>query len=151
VYGGVRDVFVSNEIVGRHKLRRLTALAHHVRAGVCADDVGWLRALDGAAGEAGVTLPFYVEVNMGGNRCGVEPDEPALDLARHVAEAPHLAFAGLQAYHGSAQHLRGWDERRQAIAQAADKAGRTRDLLGATASTARPSPEPGPAPSSSKR
>src|SRR3984893_16941658 len=29
----------------------------------------------------------------------------------------------------SAQHLRGWDERRQAIAQATDKAGRTRDLL----------------------
>jgi len=27
------------------------------------------------------------------------------------------------------QHLRGWDERRQAIAQAADKAGHTRDLL----------------------
>jgi len=38
-------------------------------------------------------------------------------------------FAGLQAYHGSAQHLRGWDERRQAIAQAVDRAGRTRDLL----------------------
>ena len=35
----------------------------------------------------------------------------------------------MQAYHGSAQHLRGWEERRQAIAQAADKAGRTRDLL----------------------
>jgi 3-hydroxy-D-aspartate aldolase len=46
-----------------------------------------------------------------------------------IADAPHLAFAGLQAYHGSAQHLRGWDERRQAIAQAAEKAGRTRDLL----------------------
>jgi D-serine deaminase-like pyridoxal phosphate-dependent protein len=66
---------------------------------------------------------------MGGNRCGVEPGEPAVDLARGVAAAPHLAFAGLQAYHGSAQHLRGWDERRQAIAQAADRAGRTRDLL----------------------
>jgi hypothetical protein len=35
----------------------------------------------------------------------------------------------LQAYHGSAQHLHGWDERRQAIAQAVDRAGRTRDLL----------------------
>jgi D-serine deaminase-like pyridoxal phosphate-dependent protein len=74
-------------------------------------------------------LPVYVEVNMGGNRCGVEPGEPALALARLVAEASHLAFAGLQAYHGSAQHLRGWDERRQAIAQAVDRAGRTRDLL----------------------
>jgi 3-hydroxy-D-aspartate aldolase len=129
VHGGVRDVLVTNEVVGRQKLRRLMSLAHNARVGVCADDVGQVKALDMAAGEAGVTLPVYVEVNMGGNRCGVEPGEPALDLARHVAEAPYLAFAGLQAYHGSAQHLRGWDERRQAIAQAADKAGHTRDLL----------------------
>ena len=55
-------------------------------------------------------------------RCGVEPSEPALD-SRAVAAAPHLAFAALQAYHGSAQHLRGWDERRHAIAQAADRPG----------------------------
>jgi len=129
VHGGVRDVLVTNEVVGRQKLRRLTALAHNARIGVCADDIAQVQALEAAAGEAGITLPVYVEVNMGGNRCGVEPGEPALDLARHVAEAPHLAFAGLQAYHGSAQHLRGWDERRQAITKAADKAGQTRDLL----------------------
>jgi len=36
-----------------------------------------------------------------------------------------LALSG----HRAGQHLRGWDERRQAIAQAADKAARTRDLL----------------------
>jgi D-serine deaminase-like pyridoxal phosphate-dependent protein len=129
VHGGVKDVLVTNEIVGRQKLQRLMSLAHSARIGVCADDVGQVSALNMAAGDAGITLPVYVEVNMGGNRCGVEPGEPALDLARHIAEAPHLAFAGLQAYHGSAQHLRGWDERRQAIAQATDKAGRTRDLL----------------------
>ena len=96
---------------------------------MCADDAGQVEALDAAAAEAGVTMPVYVEVNMGGNRCGVEPGEPALDLARCVADKPHLSFAGLQAYHGSAQHLRGWEERRAAIAQAADKAGLTRDLL----------------------
>jgi hypothetical protein len=129
VYGGVKEVLVTNEVVGRQKLRRLTALAHNARIGVCADDIAQVQALDAAAADAGITLPVYVEVNMGGNRCGVEPGEPALDLARHVAEAPHLAFAGLQAYHGSAQHLRGWDERRQAITKAADKAGHTRDLL----------------------
>jgi 3-hydroxy-D-aspartate aldolase len=66
---------------------------------------------------------------MGGNRCGVEPGAPMLDLARRVADAPHLGFAGLQAYHGSAQHIRRWEERRAAIAMAADKAGATRDLL----------------------
>ena len=129
VYGGVKDVLVTNEIVGRQKLRRLMALASLARIGVCADDAGQVRALDEAAAEAGVTLPVYVEVNMGGNRCGVEPGEPALDLARRIVDAPHLSFGGLQAYHGSAQHLRQWDERRQAIAGAAEKAGRTRDLL----------------------
>ena len=133
VYGGVRDVLVTNEVVGRQKLRRLTALAQSARVGVCVDDVGQVRALDMPAGEAGVTLPVYVEVNMGGNRCGVEPGEPALELARLVAEAPHLAFGGLQAYHGSSRlgpaPTRLWDERRQAIAQAVDKAGHTRDLL----------------------
>jgi hypothetical protein len=116
VQGGVPDVLVTNEVVGRQKLRRLASLAHIARVGVCADDPSQIRALDEAAGEAGVTLPVYVEVNMGGNRCGVEPGEPALALARQIGLAPHLAFGGLQAYHGSAQHLRGWEERRQAIA-----------------------------------
>jgi 3-hydroxy-D-aspartate aldolase len=129
VYGGVRDVLVTNEIVGRQKLRRLTALASIAKIAVCADDGGQVDALETAAAEAGVILPVYVEVNMGGNRCGVEPGEPALNLAGQIADAQHLSFAGLQAYHGSAQHLRGWDERRRAIAGAADKAGRTRDLL----------------------
>src|SRR6266581_6195447 len=57
VYGGVKDVLVTNEIVGRQKLQRLMSLAHSARIGVCADDVGQVRALDTAAGEAGVTLP----------------------------------------------------------------------------------------------
>ena len=67
---------------------------------------------------------------MGGNRCGVEPGQPALDLARRDRRhAGICALPGLQAYHGSAQHLRGWDERQQAIAGAVEKAAATRDLL----------------------
>jgi 3-hydroxy-D-aspartate aldolase len=129
IHGGVGDVLVTNEIVGRQKLRRLMALGRLARIGVCVDDASQVEALEAAAGEAGIALPVYVEVNMGGNRCGVEPGAPALDLARQVAAAPHLGFAGLQAYHGSAQHIRRWEERRAAIAAAADKAAGTRDLL----------------------
>jgi 3-hydroxy-D-aspartate aldolase len=130
VYGGVRDVLVTNEVVGRRKLRRLMALAHTARVGVCVDDPAQIADLDAAAGEAGVAgFSVHVEINMGGNRCGVEPGEAALDLARHIGDARHLSFAGLQAYHGSAQHLRGWDERQQAIKGAVAKAAMTRDLL----------------------
>ncbi|HTV88108.1 MAG TPA: DSD1 family PLP-dependent enzyme [Stellaceae bacterium] len=130
VYGGVKDVLVTNEVVGRQKLRRLMALAHVARIGVCVDDPAQIADLDAAAGEAGVEgLPVHVEINMGGNRCGVEPGRPALDLARRTGDARHLRFAGLQAYHGSAQHLRGWAERQRAIAGAVEKATLTRDLL----------------------
>jgi 3-hydroxy-D-aspartate aldolase len=131
VYGGVRDVLVTNEVVGRQKLRRLVALAHTARIGVCVDDPAQIAELDMVAGEVGVGLPVHVEINMGGNRCGVEPGEPAVELARRVGDSRHLRFAGLQAYHGSAQHLRGWEERRQAIAAAVDKARLTRDRLAA--------------------
>lgn len=132
VYGGVRDVLVTNEVVGRQKLRRLMALAHTAHVGVCVDDPAQIADLDAAASEAAVAdFPVHVEINMGGNRCGVEPGQPALDLARRIGDSRHLRFAGLQAYHGSAQHLRGWDERQKAIAGAVEKAAMTRDLLSA--------------------
>src|SRR5436853_3775547 len=99
VYGGVRDVLVTNEIVGRQKLRHLMALAHTARIGVCVDDPAQIADLEAAAAEAGVkSLSVHVEINMGGNRCGVEPGEPALALARLVQDQPPLSFAGLQAY-----------------------------------------------------
>jgi 3-hydroxy-D-aspartate aldolase len=129
VYGGVPDVLVTNEVVGRQKLRRLMALAGTARIGVCVDDPAQIADLETAAAEAGIDLPVHVEINMGGNRCGVEPGRPAVELAQRIGETRRLRFAGLQAYHGSAQHLRGWDERQQAIAGAVDKARLTRDLL----------------------
>jgi 3-hydroxy-D-aspartate aldolase len=129
VYGGVRNVLVTNEVVGRQKLRRLMALAGSANVGVCVDDRAQILSVDEAAAEAGIELPVHVEINMGGNRCGVEPGAPALALARQIGDTKHLRFAGLQAYHGSAQHLRGWTERQQAIRGAVEKAAMTRDLL----------------------
>ena len=46
-----------------------------------------------------------------------------------------LRFAGLQAYHGRAQHLRSVEERREAIARAADEVQRTRALIEAAGIT----------------
>ncbi len=129
VYGGVPDVLITNEVVGRQKLRRLTSLAGTARIGVCVDDPAQVADLEAAASEAGIDLPVHVEINMGGNRCGVEPGQPAVELAQRIGDSRRLRFAGLQAYHGSAQHLRGWDERQQAIAGAVDKARLTRDML----------------------
>src|SRR5262249_62051520 len=113
VYGGVGDVLVSNEIVGAPKLARLAALARQATVSVCADDAGNVRDLDAAARAFGVRLSVLVEINVGANRCGVEPGEPAAALAEHVAAQPGLRFAGLQAYQGRAQHIRDLGTRRE--------------------------------------
>src|SRR5258708_3496265 len=71
IHGGVPDVLVSNKIVGAPKLRRLAALARAARIATCVDDASQVAALDAVAREFGVTLSVLVEVNMGGDRCGV--------------------------------------------------------------------------------
>jgi 3-hydroxy-D-aspartate aldolase len=129
VDGGVHDVLISNEIVGSQKISRLMALARRARITVCVDDRENIAALSEATQAGNGTLDVYVEINVGANRCGVAPGEPALELARQVAGAPGLRFAGLQAYYGSAQHFRTGKERRDAIGGAVLQATQTRDLI----------------------
>ena len=129
VHGGVRDVFVSNEIVARSKLVRLAALARQARIAVAADDAENVASLEEVAADFGVTLDVLVEVKVMPLRCGLEPGEAVVRLARQIADRPHLRFAGLHAYHGTAQHLASWQERRQAVQEAVDKLARTREVL----------------------
>jgi D-serine deaminase-like pyridoxal phosphate-dependent protein len=129
VLGGVPDVYVSNEVVGQRKLDRLAALARQARVMVAADNEAAIEALAAAATRAGVKLRVLVEINVGANRCGVEPGEPAVALAQQIARQKSLHFAGLQAYQGRAQHLRTIEERRAAIADAVERSRRTVDLL----------------------
>jgi D-serine deaminase-like pyridoxal phosphate-dependent protein len=129
VAGGVPDVFVSNQVVGAGKIARLAALAGRARIAVCVDDARNVADLSAAAAAAGVTLRVLVEIEVGMGRCGVAAGEPAQVLAAQVAECPGLEFGGLQAYHGSAQHIRTVAERRAAVRRAAEIAAETADLL----------------------
>src|SRR5687767_571580 len=95
VEGGVPDVLIANEVVGAAKLKALAALAKRAKVAVCADDAGNVAALDEAARAAGVKLDVLVEVNVGANRCGVGPGEPAAALAKAIAQSKSLRFAGL--------------------------------------------------------
>lgn len=129
VAGGIDDVLVSNEVVGERKLARLAALARRARLGVCVDDAGNVAALSAAVRRAEAEIDVYVEVDVGARRCGVAPGAPAVALARAVAQAPGLRFAGLQAYQGAAQHLRSSAERHAAIARAAEAVRATRSAI----------------------
>ena len=115
VAGGVHNILVSNQIVGRPKLLRLAALAKQAEwVGVCADHPDNVDQLNEAANAMDATLNVLVEIDTGAARCGVAPGQPTIDLAKKIDSATNLEFAGLQAYQGRAQHVRSYAERQQA-------------------------------------
>ena len=137
VDGGIGDVLVSNEVAGPAKLDRLAALARRARIAVCVDDPDSVAEIEAAAAKAGVTLDVLVEIDVGARRCGIAPGVPAARIAELIAGSPHLTFAGLQAYHGSAQHVREASARRDQIARAAEMVEETLRALRAVGLEAR--------------
>lgn len=121
--GGARNLYISNQIVAPAKLARVAqlALALNAQGGRLAmavdhpEGVARLAQALQAAGAGHAAMDVLVEINVGQNRCGVAPGAPALALAQAIATQPTLRFAGLQAYHGSAQHLRSAAARKAAI------------------------------------
>lgn len=131
VRGGIMDVMVTNEVRGAVALERLARLPlSGARVIVCVDDADGVAELSAAVQRQGTALEVVVEIDVGQGRCGVAPGAPAVALARAVAAAPGLAFAGLQAYHGRAQHFYDWQERRAAIAAAVEMTRATVAALG---------------------
>lgn len=137
--GGVTDIYISNEVVAPAKLARVADLAHRLateggQLAIAVDSHEGVARLANAmadrrrTGEAAV-IDVFIEIDVGQGRCGVAPGRAAVDLAQDIRKHPALRFAGLQAYHGRAQHLRGAQERREAIARAVQDVVFTRNLL----------------------
>ena len=129
VAGGIPDVMVSNEVVGARKVERLVALAQRARISVLVDDQNNVAELDTAAAKKGIKLNVLMEVDVGANRCGIAPGEPARELAASIAASAHLHFRGIHAYQGAAQHVRAADERRALIERAVQMVRETIALL----------------------
>lgn len=138
--GGVLDIAITNEVVAPHKLARVAALAHqlaaeHGQLAIAVDSIEGVNRLAQAMNEAHaqhatlVSIHVFVEIDVGQGRCGVAPGEAAVALVHEIRKHPALHFAGLQAYHGRAQHLRSARERREQIAQVVEHVVATRQQI----------------------
>jgi D-serine deaminase-like pyridoxal phosphate-dependent protein len=142
VAGGVSNVYVSNQVMALQKCELLAQLnrgleAQNGQISVAVDSLLGIQRMAQAmaAHGGGSRMDVYVEIDVGQARCGVPPGEAALPLVQTIAQHPSLRFAGLQAYHGRAQHLRGAAERRAAIVQVVADVQRTQRVLEAAGYT----------------
>ena len=140
--GGVDDITITNQVIAMPKLHRVARLAAQLaarggRLGVAVDHPEGIERLADAMAQYGsdAGIDVLVEIDVGQGRCGVPPGEAAVPLALAVARSPRLRFAGLQAYHGRAQHMASTVGRKEAIAQVVRAASHTRQLIEAAGVT----------------
>ena len=129
VMGGITDVMVSNQVVDPSKIARLAHLAKQARVLVCIDDLQNVIDLSAAATAQQANIECLVEIDCGAGRCGVQSSEAALEIAQKIDSSASLSFAGIQAYQGSAQHVRDYAERHEKIDAATKMTADTLALL----------------------
>ncbi len=134
-HAGVPDIYISNEVIAPAKLQRLAQAVRDLptKFSIAVDSEQGVTHLVRALHTAGVSTPasvdVFIEIDVGQGRCGVAPGAPAVALVRAITAHPALRFAGLQAYHGGAQHRRTAAERAEAMAASTRAVQATREAL----------------------
>ena len=132
---GIDDIYISNEVIAPRKLARVAALAKRIRLAIAVDSAEGVERLAAAMRDAAASIDVFVEVDVGQGRCGVPAAAAGALAHRVVSHAPPeggLRFAGLQAYHGGAQHRRSAAEREAASHHAATQASAARAAITAS-------------------
>jgi D-serine deaminase-like pyridoxal phosphate-dependent protein len=96
---GVQSVLIANEIADPIKIGRFIHLARRAEVMVCVDNEKVVDAIAMAARNQGIQPGVLVDIDIGLHRCGVQPGEPVLRLARSVLKGG-LRFRGLMGYGG---------------------------------------------------
>lgn len=119
---GVSDIYVSNQVIAPSKCVQLATLCLNMarcngQLSLAVDSLlGIERIACAMTAHGGASvLDVYIEIEVGQARCGVLPGASVVPLAQAIGQHACLRFAGLQAYHGRAQHLRSASERRRAV------------------------------------
>ena len=98
VHGGVPSVFITSEVVGDLKIRRLCSLAGQAEVMVACDSADNARALSLEAAAQGVDLGVVIELETGMKRCGVQEIHHGVSLAHEIDSLPGISFKGIMSH-----------------------------------------------------
>ena len=98
VHGGVPSVFITSEVVGDLKIRRLCSLAGQAEMMVACDSPENARALSREAESQGVDLGVVIELETGMRRCGVQEIAQGVSLAHEIDSLPGISFRGIMSH-----------------------------------------------------
>lgn len=102
VQHGIENILIANEIAGDLKAERLAELSRQSSVIVAIDNCGSVKDLARAQRNRKSQIQVVVDINIGLARCGVEPGEDVLHLAK-CAAGEGLKVRGVMGYDGHFQ------------------------------------------------
>ena len=126
---GIGDLLIANMLVGPQKVQRLVKLRRIADPIVCFDCLAQAEPISQAMAAAGLKVRALLEIDIGMQRVGVLPGEPALALARQIKSLPGIELAGVMGYEGHLLLIEDPVEKETKIRAALTQLTQTRDLL----------------------
>lgn len=126
---GIEDILITNQIVGPRKVWRLANLSRHSGVTVAIESLENAEMISKAAVKKEIKVNVVVEINIGIDRCGVEPGEPTLRFTREIIRLPGLNFRGIMGYEGPFMSITDWEERKKAAIERLKLLVETSELL----------------------
>ena len=129
VRGGIDDVLIANQVVGKDKIAVAARLADEGTLMVAVDDLSNLEELSAAARSSGTCIHVLLEYDIGMGRSGIRDSSELPRLAEAAVAAPGVRFRGLMGYEGHCMGIEDREARARETRVAMDRLAGAVDLL----------------------
>lgn len=97
---GINDILIANQVIDPEHIKRLIMLSKYILVRCAVDSKKNISDLSKYATQSRNELEVLLEINLGLGRAGVEPGQPALEIAKFIRDSPGVKLVGLQGYEG---------------------------------------------------
>jgi D-serine deaminase-like pyridoxal phosphate-dependent protein len=111
---GIKDVFISNEVIGEQKTDRVAALGGLSKISLAVDSELGVSQISKSASEIGTEVGVFIDVDVGMERCGVRGERVA-KLAELITRSPGIYFSGVMGYDGHTSKLVSFEQRKLSV------------------------------------
>ncbi|MDA0117526.1 DSD1 family PLP-dependent enzyme [Vibrio sp. T11.5] len=114
--GGISDILITTPIAGQTKYQRLIDLHIQYPQAILyqvIDHPQHIESIAELAQQAGISVNLLIEVESGQQRCGVAVGPQLLAMIEKVVQTQGVHYAGIQAYSGHLQLMKGFEQRQQ--------------------------------------
>jgi D-serine deaminase-like pyridoxal phosphate-dependent protein len=128
-YSGFEDIFIANQVIDPTHINRLAKLSKYISIKCIVDSKKNILDLNNIAAKNNSKLEVLLDVNLGLGRSGVQPGEPALEMANFIKKTEKLRLVGLFGYEGHLTPMMNLEQKEMMTKECMKMIVDTRDLL----------------------